>query len=106
MVGVREDGLRADAAHLFGSERFDGGFRADGNERRGGDIAVRGVDNAGAAQRLPGAVPHARVQARPDRKSCCHTLTFLLRCGCGAVRFTRAARWYDDAAATSARCLS
>ena len=48
VVGVGQHGLRAEFAHGLWQHRFDRRLGADRDERRGLDVAVRGVDDAGA----------------------------------------------------------
>ena len=50
MVGVGENCLRAQASNHLGSEGLDVRFRANGNEGRGADVAVRGMNHAGAPE--------------------------------------------------------
>lgn len=46
VISVTQHGLGAGRAHLLGRESFHRCFRAYRNKRRGGDIAVRGVDGS------------------------------------------------------------
>ena len=63
VVGVGEDSLRTQSSHHLGSECLDVRFRADGNESRGADVAVRGMNYAGASEASVG------LHSVPDRKS-------------------------------------
>ena len=49
VVGVGQQRLRAEVLHGLGQHRLDCGLGADGDERRGLDLAVRGGDGAGAS---------------------------------------------------------
>ena len=51
VVRVRQHRLRAGGSHLLGRERLHGRFRADRNERRRSNIAMRGVDGASTSAR-------------------------------------------------------
>ena len=69
VVGVGQQGLRAELLHGFGQHGFDRGFGPDGDERGRLDLAVRCGDGAGAAQELPAlaaAWPCRRRRSRPD----------------------------------------
>ena len=50
MVGVGQNRLRAKLFHGLRQHRLDGGLGADGDERRGVDVAVRSADDAGATE--------------------------------------------------------
>ncbi len=52
VVGVGQHGLRAEFGNGFRQHGLDRGLGADGDERRGLDLAVRGGDGAGPAQEL------------------------------------------------------
>ena len=54
MEGIGQQALGAQLLHLLGQHAFHGGLRADRHERRCANVAVRGVDDAGAA--VSGAV--------------------------------------------------
>ena len=48
VVRVPEDHVRPELAHLVRVEALDGRLRPDRHERRRGDLAVGGADDAGA----------------------------------------------------------
>ena len=50
MVGVGENCLRTQASNHLGSEGLDVRLRPDWNESRGADVAVRGMNHAGAPE--------------------------------------------------------
>jgi hypothetical protein len=63
VVGVGEQGLRAELGHRLRQHRLDGGLGADGDEGGRADRAVRGGERAGAA----GAVPEAGADLEERR---------------------------------------
>ena len=50
VVGIGQHGLGTQIGELIGGERLDAGLGAHDDERRGRDVAVRGVDDAGTPQ--------------------------------------------------------
>ncbi len=60
VIRVGEDGLRARLTDLLRGQRLDRRLRRHGDKRRGLDIAVRGMNHAGAAV-LAAAFGQARV---------------------------------------------
>src|SRR5699024_11078637 len=73
VVGVGQHRLSAELGDLVGADGLDRGLRADRDERRGLDPAVRGADDTGAA---------ARVQARAHLEAELRTVVD----GCGCCR--------------------
>ena len=68
VVGVAEDDARPHLPHLVGVQRLHGRLGADGHEGRRRDVAVGGVDDAGAGgavARLEGEAGHRISIASP-----------------------------------------
>ena len=63
MVGVGENRLRTQASNHLWSERLDVRLRTDGNESRGADVTVRGMNDAGAPKAA------VRIEACADCES-------------------------------------
>ena len=87
VVRVAEDHVGAERAHLGGSERLDGGLRADRHERGRPDLAVRGADHAGAG----GAVGRLEREAG-HRASVTGSASRRRRSRSGTARGSRARR--------------
>ena len=64
VVGVGQNRLRANVFHRLGQHRLDGGLRADGDERRSVDVAVRRVDDADPAE------PPGKLRFDAERRLC------------------------------------
>jgi hypothetical protein len=54
VVGVREDDVRAERAHLVGMEALDGALRADGHEGGRADLTVGRGEDAGTGRAVRG----------------------------------------------------
>ena len=62
MIGVGQDGLCTEATHHLRSQCLHVRLRAHGNERRGADHAMRGVDDAGAPEAAFGTQASADLE--------------------------------------------
>ena len=62
MIGVAQDDLGVQVVQQIArQDAFDGRLRADGHEHRSLDVAMRGVQNAGARAGYRGRSPEARI---------------------------------------------